>query len=75
MIAGLVLSAFSSMPAQSISGRVLDKTTRAPLRTFAVQLVPDTGSVSNVLARTTTDSSGIFYVEAPGFGTYRFVFG
>ena len=40
-----------------------------------MQLVPDTGSVSTVLARTTTDSSGIFYIEAPGFGTYRFLFG
>ncbi|HEY2379522.1 MAG TPA: TonB family protein [Gemmatimonadaceae bacterium] len=70
-----VSSALSSAGAQTIAGRVLDKQSRKPLNRVSIQLVADTGAVSKVLAQTTSDTSGIFYVEAPAVGTYRLLFG
>ena len=69
-----LLSAFSSTGAQTIDGRLLDKQTRAPLKGVDIRLVRDTGTTV-VLAHTTSDSSGIFYVQAPALGTYRLLFG
>jgi hypothetical protein len=47
---------------------------KAPLRNLEVDLVPDTGAVSVVLARATTDSGGAFFIDAPSLGTYRLLF-
>lgn len=75
LLAGVaLLSALSPASAQMIAGLVLDKTSRAPVRRMTVHLVVDSGSKWTPLASTTTDSSGIFYLQAPRFGAYRLVF-
>lgn len=70
----LVLSAVSSGSGQTILGRARDKASGAALRNIEIQLVSDTGTIAAVLARTTTDTSGAFVIEAPALGTYRLVF-
>jgi len=69
-----VLSVSSSTSAQLVMGRVLDKQNRTPLRRVEVRLLPDTGGRSAAFASATTDSSGEFYVDAPGRGSYRLEF-
>lgn len=70
----LVSSAVSSASGQTILGRARDKASGASLRNIEIQLVRDTGSIAAVLARTTTDTSGEFLIDAPALGTYRLVF-
>jgi TonB family protein len=70
----LVLSAVSSGSGQTILGRARDRASGAVLRNIEIQLVSDTGTITTVLARTTTDSSGAFMIDAPALGTYRLVF-
>jgi TonB family protein len=70
----LVLSAVSSGSGQTILGRARDKASGAGLRNIEVQLVHDTGTIATVLARTTTDTGGVFMIDAPALGTYRLVF-
>ena len=70
----LMLSAVSSASAQTILGLAKDKASGAALRNIEVQLVRDTGSIASVIARTTTDSTGQFMIDAPALGTYRLVF-
>jgi hypothetical protein len=70
----LPVECISSATAQTLAGRVSDKKTKAPLNLIDIQLVPDTGAIV-VLARTTSDSLGIFYLRAPALGNYRLLFG
>lgn len=70
----LMLTVVSSASGQTILGRARDKASGAALANIEIQLVRDTGTVATVLARTTTDSSGAFYVDAPALGTYRLLF-
>ena len=69
-----LMSVSSSAGCQLVMGRVRDKQTGAPLRQIEVGLVPDTTAISEPLVRTTTDSSGAFYLDAPKAGTYRVAF-
>ena len=55
-------------------GRAKNKQSGAPLREIGVALVADSGSVSAALARTTTDTGGVFYLDVPKPGTYRVAF-
>ena len=68
-----LLSAFSLARAQTIDGMLLDERTRMPLKGVGIFLVADT-SATAVLARTTSDGNGIFYLQAPALGTYRLLF-
>jgi hypothetical protein len=70
----LSLSVVSSAAGQTILGRARDKGTGAPLRNIEIDLVPDTGASLPVLARTTTDTGGVFFIDAPALGTYRLMF-
>lgn len=70
----LALGIYQSAAAQTLAGRVLDRATRLPLGLVDVRLLPDTGGSAPVLARTTTDSSGVFYLNAPAPGAYRIAF-
>jgi TonB family protein len=74
----LVLTLIATMPVaargQTILGLVREKGTGQPLRLIEVQLVPDTGAAAPIIARTTTDSSGTFFIDAPALGTYRLAF-
>jgi TonB family protein len=45
-----------------------------PLKQVDIQLYPDTGSASVALAQTTSDNSGVFYIDAPTLGNYRLSF-
>lgn len=77
ILIGSLLAGFGlceTVRAQTLAGRVLDKTTGAPLPHVDVLLVPDTGAATPVLNRTTTDSTGIFYLDAPKPGAYRVAF-
>ena len=69
-----LMSVPSSAGCQLVTGRVRNKQTGAPLRQIEVALVPDTTAVSVALARTTTDTGGVFYLDAPKAGTYRVAF-
>ena len=75
-LAGISLALMSSVSssAQTVAGRVLDRQSKAPLREIAVLLVADTGVASHAVARATTDSLGIFYLDAPSPGVYRLEF-
>ena len=73
-VLALALGICQSAAAQTLAGRVLDRATRLPLGLVDVRLLPDTGGSAPVLARTTTDSSGIFYLDAPAPGAYRIAF-
>jgi TonB family protein len=61
----------STLQAQVIQGRVVDDRGRLPVRNVTVTVIPDTGSASVILARTTTDSAGEFFIDAPAAGRYR----
>jgi hypothetical protein len=56
----LVVASFLAAPcaAQTVGGRVFDARSRVPARQMEVQVLSDSGTV---LARATTDSSGVFY--------------
>lgn len=69
-----LMSISSSAGGQLVMGRVRNKQTGAPLRQIEVALVPDTTAVSVTFARTTTDTGGVFYLDAPKAGTYRVAF-
>ena len=69
-----LMSISSSAAGQLVLGRVRNKQTGAPLRLIGVALVADTTTVSEPLVRTTTDSSGAFYLDAPKAGHYRIAF-
>jgi TonB family protein len=69
-----LMSISSSVRAQLVMGRVRNKQSGAPLRQIGVALVRDTTAVSEPFARTTTDTSGVFYLDAPKAGTYRVAF-
>ena len=76
LVAIVALStALSSAVSQTIAGLVLDKQSRKPLNHVSIQLVLDTGSTWMVLAKTASDTNGIFYVQAPALGRYRLIFG
>jgi TonB family protein len=68
------MSIASSSAAQTVAGRVLDRKSKVPLREIAVLLVADTGAASHAVAHATTDSLGIFYLNAPSAGVYRLEF-
>lgn len=70
----LMMGIVSSAKAQTVAGRVLDRQSKAPLRQIAVLLVADTGAASHAVANATTDSLGIFYLNAPSAGVYRLQF-
>ena len=75
LVAVLVLmSMSSSATGQLVMGRVRNKQSGAPLRQIEVALVRDTTAVSEPFARATTDTGGVFYLDAPKAGTYRLAF-
>ena len=69
-----LMSISSSAACQLVMGRVRNKQSGAPLRDIGVALVADSSSLSAALARTTTDTGGVFYLDAPKPGTYRVAF-
>ena len=69
-----LMSMSSSASGQLVMGLVRNKQSGAPLRQIVVALVADTTAVTEPFARTTTDSSGAFYLDAPKSGTYRLAF-
>ena len=69
-----LMSISSSAACQLVMGRVRNKQGGAPLRQIEVDLVRDTTAVSEPFARATTDSGGVFYLDAPKAGTYRLAF-
>jgi len=72
-----LMSISSSAACQVLLGRVVNKRSGAPLRQIELVLVPDTTRTTDVfvvLAKTTTDTSGVFYLDAPKTGTYRLAF-
>ena len=69
-----VLSVSSSAAGQLVMGRVRNKQGGVPLRQIEVDLVRDTTAVSEPFARATTDTGGVFYLDAPKAGTYRLAF-
>lgn len=72
--AAFVLLAPRASDAQVIGGRVLDRTTRLPARLVAVRVLGDSGVV---LGQTSTDTTGIFYVQldAPARVRLQFLIG
>src|SRR5690242_1284016 len=64
-IVALSTALSSAVSSQTIAGLVRDKQSRKPLNHVSIQLVSDTGSTSAVLAKTVSDTNGIFYVQAP----------
>lgn len=73
-VVAITMSVCSPASAQLVIGVVRDKAIGAPIRRALVQLFPDTGVASVSLAHTTTDSSGVFYIDAPRLGSYRLSF-
>lgn len=69
-----LMSSVSSLGAQTVAGRVLDRQSKVPLDRVAIVLVADTGAASHTVANTTTDSLGVFYIDAPSAGVYRLRF-
>ena len=69
-----LMSISSSASGQLVMGRVRNKQSAAPLRQIEVDLVRDTTAVSEPFARATTDTGGVFYLDAPRAGTYRLAF-
>jgi TonB family protein len=55
-------------PAQSISGRVIEGTTRFAARGISIQVLGDS---NRVVVATTTDTAGVFYAMLPANGIYR----
>lgn len=70
----MTMSIASASAAQTVAGRVLDRQNKRPLREVTVVLVADTGKSSHAAARATTDSLGLFYLNAPSPGVYRLLF-
>lgn len=70
----LAMCIASPLGAQTIAGRVLDRQSKRPLREVAVVLLADTGKSSHAAERVTTDSSGIFYLNASSPGVYQVLF-
>ena len=68
-LAGTVVA--QAAAAQTFGGRVLDRGTGLPLRGALVTLHDSAGAQH---ARAVADSTGIFYVAAPGAGRYRLRF-
>lgn len=66
----LLVSASTS--AQTVGGRVLDRGTRHAVPWLAVAVLDDTNAV---LARTTTDSAGVFYAPLTGSARVHLRFG
>jgi len=74
-VAVLCLMGISSSAAgQLVMGRVRNKQGDVPLRQIEVDLVRDTTALSEPFARATTDTGGVFYLDAPKAGTYRLAF-
>lgn len=69
-----LMSISSSAAGQLVMGRVRNKQGGVPLRQIEVDLVRDTTAVSEPFARATTDTGGVFYLDAPKAGTYRLAF-
>ncbi|HEX3868015.1 MAG TPA: carboxypeptidase-like regulatory domain-containing protein [Gemmatimonadaceae bacterium] len=69
-VAGLVVVPLHTH-AQTIGGRLLDKSTKRPIKAVNVYAMRDTAPV----AKATTDSLGVFYVDLPATGVYRLRFG
>ena len=70
----MTMSIASSLAAQTVAGRVLDRQSKRPLRDVTVVLLADTGKSSHATVRATTDSSGVFYLTAPSAGVYELLF-
>lgn len=70
----LTMCIASASGAQTVAGRVLDRASKRPLREVTVVLLADTGKASHVAERATTDSSGIFYLNADSAGVYQLLF-
>lgn len=73
-LALMTMSIASSSAAQTVAGRVLDRESKRPLRDVTVVLLADTGKSSHTAGSATTDSSGIFYLDAPSPGVYQLRF-
>ena len=70
-LAALVLSLPVAASAQSVTGRVVDSTTRRPLAHVTVTLVDSAGRSA---ARVQTLPDGVFYLDAPAPGSYALDF-
>ncbi|HEY2379166.1 MAG TPA: TonB family protein [Gemmatimonadaceae bacterium] len=70
----MTMSIASTSAAQTVAGRVLDRQSKRPLREVTVVLLADTGKSSHAAVRATTDSLGIFYLNAPSPGVYQLLF-
>lgn len=70
----LMTMSLASASAQMVAGRVLDHESKRPLRDVTVVLLADTGKSLHVAVRATTDSLGIFYLNAPSPGVYQLLF-
>jgi TonB family protein len=55
----------SPVAAQTIGGRVMDRTTHLPARSLTVLVLADS---DRVVARTVTDTTGVFYATLPAGG-------
>ncbi len=62
--------AAAPMYTQTIAGRVVDYATRKSVGRISIELVDDS---ARVVASAEGDTTGIFYVDAPGPGRYRVV--
>lgn len=71
LTAALLVVAARQASTQTVAGRVIDRSTRLPLRSIAVRVLGDSGQV---LAESKTDTAGIFYANlvAPAHVTVRF---
>jgi TonB family protein len=67
-----MLMVASRMSGQSIAGRVIDRATGRPLRAAVVRVLGDSG---RVIGESTTDTTGVFYVDLlqPGRVVVRFM--
>src|SRR5690242_14282518 len=66
-----LLAAPRGAAAQSVTGRVLEATTRRPLARVVVSLVDSAGRTA---ARAQTLPDGVFYLDAPAPGSYALDF-
>lgn len=66
LVVALVFVAGTSASSQTLGGRVIDRVSKRPVSTN-VWLMADT----LVVARTKTDTGGVFYLDAPVPGVYR----
>lgn len=70
----MTMSVASSSAGQMVAGRVRDRESKQPLRDVTVVLLADTGKSTHAAARATTDSLGIFYLNASSPGVYQILF-